>query len=118
VLDHAGLRRVFRADTLWGIAAFLWISTGLLRAFGGLEKGAAYYLSNPVFWAKMSMLILIIVLEMLPIATFGRWRAQSKAGVAMDLGRAPLLARISVIQAILVVLMVFAATAMARGVGL
>ena len=37
-LQEAGLRRVLRADTAWGIAAFLWISTGLIRAFGGFER--------------------------------------------------------------------------------
>ncbi|MCI0434527.1 MAG: DUF2214 family protein [Gemmatimonadetes bacterium] len=40
--DDAGLRRIFRADSLWGLAALLWISTGVGRAFGGLEKGTAY----------------------------------------------------------------------------
>jgi putative membrane protein len=40
-LDEIGLRRVFYADIWWGIAALLWIATGLVRAFGGLEKGAA-----------------------------------------------------------------------------
>src|SRR5919199_4942063 len=38
-LDETGLRRLFAADTVWGVAAGLWIVTGLLRAFGGLEKG-------------------------------------------------------------------------------
>ena len=40
-LDGDGLRRLFAADTVWGIAAALWLITGLSRAFGGLEKGAA-----------------------------------------------------------------------------
>lgn len=43
-LDAQGLLRVFYADTLWGIAAGIWIATGLARAFTGLEKGSAYYL--------------------------------------------------------------------------
>ena len=62
-LDVPTLRPVFYADTWWGIAALLWISTGLVRAFGGYEKGASF------------------------------------------------------VQALLVVLMVLAATAMARGYG-
>ena len=50
-LDTAGLRRSFAADTWWGIAAAIWIATGLARAFGGLEKGAvsAYLGAVPVF---------------------------------------------------------------------
>jgi putative membrane protein len=44
-----------------------------------------------------------------------RWRIQKRRGSAVDVRVAPSLARISYVQAILVVLMVFAATAMARG---
>jgi len=40
-LDGTGLRRVFYADTWWGIAAMVWIGTGLVRAFAGFEKGSA-----------------------------------------------------------------------------
>jgi putative membrane protein len=36
-LDEAGFQRLFAADTAWGAAALLWIVTGLLRAFAGLE---------------------------------------------------------------------------------
>ena len=46
-LDDAGLRRLFAADSAWGVAAALWVATGLLRAFAGLEKGSAYYLQSP-----------------------------------------------------------------------
>jgi len=53
-LDAAGLRRAFYADTWWGVAAILWIGTGLARAFGGFEKGSFYYLHNHFFWAKMA----------------------------------------------------------------
>jgi putative membrane protein len=34
-LDRAGLQRLFAADTVWGVAAALWLVTGLLRAFAG-----------------------------------------------------------------------------------
>src|SRR6266496_2543023 len=61
------LRRVFVADNLWGLAAFLWISTGLLRAFGGLEKGASYYLHDRVFYIKMGLFVTILILEIWPM---------------------------------------------------
>lgn len=51
-LDAARLKRVFYADNWWGVAALLWIATGLLRAFGGLEKGTDYYLHNTWFLVK------------------------------------------------------------------
>ncbi len=116
-LDTAGVRRVLAADTWWAMAAFLWISTGLWRWLGGLEKGTAYYLQNHAFWAKMALLGLILVLEVGPIVALSRWRRRLAAGAAADLTSAPRLARISFIQAGLVVLMVLAATAMARGYG-
>jgi putative membrane protein len=113
-LDAGGVRRVLNADTVWGIAAFLWISTGLLRAFAGFEKGSGYYLNNHVFWAKMGLLALVLALEITPLITFIRWR---RPNAEIDPSRAHALSRISFVQAGLVVLMVFAATAMARGAG-
>ena len=53
-LDRDGLRRLFAADSVWGVAAGLWLVTGLLRAFGGLEKGSAFYLASRLFWLKLA----------------------------------------------------------------
>lgn len=109
------LKRVFVADNLWALAAALWIATGFWRVFSGLEKGSSYYLNNHVFYTKMGLLVLILLLEIWPIVTLIRWRNAVRRGVTVDLAPAGRLARISRIQAVLVVLMVFAATAMARG---
>ena len=54
------LRWVFYADNAWGLAALLWLSTGLWRAFGGMEKGTAYYLGNWLFLTKMGLFVLIL----------------------------------------------------------
>jgi putative membrane protein len=116
-LDADGLRRLFYADTSWGIAAAVWISTGLLRAFGGWEKGTAYYLHNHAFLTKMALLVLVLALEVWPAVTFIRWRIRQARGEAVDTSRAPTFALISTVQAAMVVAMVFAATAMARGLG-
>ncbi len=62
--DH--LHRVFVADNLWALAAVLWLSTGLLRAFGGLEKGSSYYLHDRVFYIKMGLFVTIVILEIWP----------------------------------------------------
>lgn len=114
-LDKASLDRAFRADSLWGLAAVLWISTGVARAFFGLEKGTAYYLTSAAFWVKMSLLLGILVLEIGPASTLIQWRQKNQRGESLDTGRASTLSRISFIQAVLVAIMVFAATAMARG---
>ena len=116
-LDTAGLRRVFYADGWWGVAAAIWIGTGLVRVIGGLEKGMDYYLQNHVFWGKMTLLLAILVLEIPPMLTFIRWRVQVARGDSPDTAVAGRYARISYLQAALVLLMVLAASAMARGVG-
>ena len=107
--------RVLAADTVWGLAALLWIGTGLLRAFGGYEKGAAYYLQSHAFWTKMALLVGVLLLELWPMATFIRWCIAARRGGEIDTRATPWLARISYLQAVLVLAMVFAASVMARG---
>src|SRR3989442_3600632 len=65
----------------------------------------------------MGLLATILVLELGPMLALIRWRVAVARGGAPDTGAASRFARISVVQAILVVLMVLAATAMARGYG-
>ncbi len=116
-LDPAGFRRVFYADGWWGAAAAIWIGTGLVRMIGGLEKSMGYYLQNHLFWGKMALLLGILVLEVSPMMTLVRWRAQLRRGQTPDTSLAGRFASISYVQAVLVMLMVLAATAMARGIG-
>jgi putative membrane protein len=115
--DADRLRRAFYADILWAVAAALWISTGLVRAFGGLEKGTDYYLSSNAFLIKMTLLGLILLLEVWPMVTLIRWRISLRRGQTIDTRSANRLALISLIQGSLVIGMVFAATATARGLG-
>ena len=110
-LDADGLHRVFFADNLWGLAALLWLGTGIPRAFMGLAKGSDYYLHQPSFHLKMALFLLIVGLEILPMLTLIRWRRGHPAEPA----QAAVLARISTGQTAIVVVMVFVATAMARG---
>ena len=116
-LDAAAVRRVLYADNWWGLSAILLIGTGLVRAFGGFEKGALYYTHNHYFWTKMGMLASILLLEILPVITFIKWRARLARNEPIDTRNAGSFATTSFIQAALLVLMVLAATAMARGYG-
>jgi putative membrane protein len=115
-LDVQGLRRVFYADNLWALSFALFLASGLWRLLGGLEKGTDYYLHQPFFHAKMGLLALILALEIRPMTTLIRWRAALRRGTNVNTSRAATLARISTVQALLLILMVFAATAMARGI--
>ena len=116
-LDADGLRRLLAADNVWGVAAVLWLVTGLLRAFGGLEKGTEFYLRSPLFWTKMALFLLIILLELRPMVTFIRWRIRLGRGEEVDTSVAPRLYTLNHVQMALVVVMVFVAGMMARGVG-
>lgn len=122
VPDVGTLRRAFAADTWWGVAAGLWIVTGLWRLLGGTEKATTYYWGNHVFMAKLGLLAVILVLEVWPMITLIRWRGVVARGDAVregaiDAGAARRIATISYVQAALVVAMVGAAVAMARGFG-
>lgn len=116
-LDADGLRRLLAADNVWGVAAVLWIVTGLLRAFGGLEKGTEFYLRSPLFWTKMALFLLVLLLEIRPMITFIRWRIRLGRGLRVDTSVAPRLYTLNHIELALVVVMVFVASLMARGVG-
>lgn len=116
-LDPEGLRSVFLADTWWGVAAALWIGTGLWRLLAGIEKDTAYYLHSHIFLGKMALLALILALEIWPMIALIGWRRRVAHGEQPDTSAAPLLARISFAEAGIVVVMVFLAAAMARGYG-
>jgi putative membrane protein len=114
-LDDGGLRRLFTADNLWAVAAGLWLVTGLLRAFAGLEKGTAFYLASPLFWTKMALFASVVVLEIHPMVTFIRWRAALRQGRRPDTAAARKLYVLNHVEMALVVVIVFVASFMARG---
>ena len=117
-LDDAGLSRVFLADMFWGIAGALWLITGLARAFGGFEKGTVYYMHQPLFHAKLGLFAVILILEGFVLMPLAKWRFERRAGRVPDTSGARRLAAISHAQAGLIVVIVFLATAIARGMGM
>ncbi len=120
------LRRAFAADAHWGIAALLWLGTGLWRYLGSTEKTTAYYNSNHIFLTKMTLFVAIVALEVWPMVTLIRWRkALGRVGAQqalashtpIDAAAARRMATISYIEGAIVAVMVFTAVAMARGYG-
>jgi len=109
------LGRVFAADAWWGIAALVWLATGLWRAFGGVEKGTAYYMASPLFWAKMGLFGLILLLELWPMITLVQWRIRRARRQPLALTHASTFATIGFVQAALLLVMMLLATGMARG---
>lgn len=117
-LDANSFRRLFAADAVWGVAAILFVTTGPLRAFAGLEKGTQFYLHSHLFWLKMALFVAIVALEVWPMVTFIRWRAVRGRGQTPDTSRARALYMVNHVQLALAVLMVFVAAFMARGFGM
>lgn len=121
--DRSALRRAFAADTIWGIAALIWIATGLWRLLGGFEKAPDFYWRNVLFHTKMGLLLVLLLLELWPMVTLIRWRMASGGRGSLPSGirftvAARRIASISSVQAVLILFMVLAAVAMARGYGL
>jgi len=102
---------VLAADNVWGVAALTWLGTGLMRAFGGLEKGTAYYLASPAFAIKMALFLGILVLEAWPMFTLIRWRM----GRAVDPDGLRTLIRLNDAEVVLITIIPFVAAWMARG---
>jgi putative membrane protein len=117
--DARALDRLFAADTLWGVAAALWLLTGLARAFGHVEKAPDFFLRNSFFWVKMTLFLVVVALEIWPMLTFIRWRIARRAGQPLpQLDRLPRLVLVDDLQTALVVVIPFVAAAMARGLWL
>lgn len=113
--DRGALSRVFTADMWWGIAALLWIGTGVWRLVGGTEKSTSYYMANHVFWLKAALFFTILALEIWPMGTLIRWRAGKSMPNARNAGRIEI---ISYVQCALVAAAMLAAVTMARAGGM
>lgn len=113
-------RRAFKADSYWGMAAALWLGTGLWRWFASVEKDSGFYLQNVAFHAKLGLFVAVVLLELWPMITLVRWRlAARRAGSSWqpDAAVGRRIALIGHLQAAIVIAMVVLATAMARGYG-
>ncbi len=110
------LDRLLQADGLWGVAALLWIATGLLRVFGRLEKQPDFYLRNGFFWLKMGLFALVFALEIVPMLTFIRWRAaRSRGRSPWASASLPPLIALNDAETAIVLVIPFVAALMARG---
>jgi putative membrane protein len=113
-LDEAGWRRLLAADNIWGLAAALWIASGLARLFYG-GKEPAFYWHNGFFWVKLTMFAVVFVLELTPMATFMRVRVALRHGTTLPRFPVAVYRRINSAEIALVIAIVFTAAFMARG---
>ena len=113
-LDEAGWQRLLAADTVWGVAAGLWIISGLGRVFFG-GKEPSFYWRNGLFWVKLALFGLVFALELTPMMTFIRVRLARRRSTTLPRFSVEAYRRINSAELVLVVAIVFVAAFMARG---
>ena len=113
-LDESGWQRLLAADSAWGIAAGLWIASGLGRVFFG-GKETDFYWHNGFFWVKLALFGVVFGLELTPMMTFIRVRSARRHRTALPQFPVETYRRINSAEIVLVVIIVFVAAFMARG---
>jgi len=113
-LDEAGWNRLLAADSAWGVAALLWIASGLARVFFG-GKEPSFYWRNGFFWVKLALFGMVFALELRPMMTFIRVRSARSKRIPVPQFPIDAYRRINAIELALVVAIVFVAAFMARG---
>lgn len=77
-IDDRTLTMLGRIDLGYGLLFGLLLAVGSARVLMN-DKGADFYLHNPVFWAKMATLGVVAVLSLPPTLTILRWNRQRRA---------------------------------------
>ncbi|MDV3349282.1 DUF2214 family protein [Leptothoe sp. ISB3NOV94-8A] len=109
--------KIVIADGVYGISATVVLITGVLRVLY-FSKGADYYLSNPVFYAKVAIFVAIGTLSLYPTFSFLTWIKDLRQGnpPSLELSRVNQLAWIIKIELLGFILIPLLAAMMARGV--
>ncbi|MBX9833488.1 MAG: DUF2214 family protein [Burkholderiaceae bacterium] len=81
-MNAAVVERLARLDVIYGVAAMLMIGSGLARLIWGI-KGASWYLSQPMFHIKITIVVVMAILSIWPSIMFRRWRRSLRATGAL-----------------------------------
>ena len=107
-------RRIQRVDLWYGISAGLLVAVGLLRVFY-FEKGAAFYAANLMFWVKMALFMIVGLLSIYPTIRWNPTLAENRSPEIPDAEYKNIRLLLS-LEIIGLVLILFAAPAMARAI--
>jgi putative membrane protein len=108
---NANARRLALTDMVVGISAGVLLVVGVLRVMY-FEKGAAFYMSNTAFIAKMALFAAVALLSVYPTVKFLSWRRKTP-----DAASVAAIRRVLHLELAGVVLILLCAALMARGVG-
>lgn len=108
------------ADNGNGIGSMFLFGAGFWRLFGELEKPLGFYTANPIFWTKMGALALMVSLEMYPQYVVFPWhiRHSRKKPIEPKPGQFERMFKLCVLQLPCIVIVIFCAALMSRGIGL
>ena len=81
-MNAAVVERLARLDVIYGVAATLMIASGIARLIWGI-KGASWYLSQPMFHIKITIVVVMAILSIWPSIMFRRWRRNLRATGAL-----------------------------------
>lgn len=118
VLTVDSARKIQRADMIFGISAGVLLLVGLGRVFH-FEKGAYYYFHTWTFIAKLSLFVIVGLISIIPTMEFLRWRPAVRAGQVPNVSAEKLKSIRSIIhyEMVGIVLIIFCAALMAKGIG-
>ena len=77
-LNAAVVERLVRLDVIYAVAGVVMIGTGVARVLWGV-KGASWYLSQPLFHLKITLVVAMVLWTLRPSFAFRRWRQQLRA---------------------------------------
>ena len=107
------------ADVIYGVAGLAILVTGILRVkyYG---QGGEFYTTNPIFWVKVSLYILIGLISLYPTTTYILW------AIPLSKNKLPVITENLVRRFKLIIMtelvgfavIPFFATLMSRGIGL
>ena len=117
-IDQKTARRILVFDSLYGIAALILLTTGLLKFFL-YGKGSGYYIHNYLMWIKLALFSIVGILSIYPTVYFLKWRKILKRDEEVVISeeaykKISLLIHLELAIAILIPLL---ATLLARGFG-
>lgn len=81
-LNAAVVERLARLDVINGVAGAVMLASGVARVLWGV-KGASWYLSQPLFHLKITLVLAMVVLSFLPSLAFRRWCRQLRSTGAL-----------------------------------
>ena len=81
-MNAAVVERLVRLDVIYGAAALVMIGSGLARLFWGI-KGMSWYVSQPLFHIKITIVVVMAIMSIWPSIMFRRWRRNLQASGAL-----------------------------------